>query len=77
MVNQFFSGKLPDALIGKIANPQLSSLDQQSVIDALTPGVTEAQISSDRLKGSLPLFRLREQDSILEAKERSNRIKHN
>ena len=43
MVNQFLSVQLSDKLIRDIANPQISGLDKQSLMGALTPGVTEFQ----------------------------------
>ena len=69
MVNQFIPGKLSDKLIRDIANPQISGLDKQSLMGALTPGVTEFQNITDRLQGSLPLSELRVQNSILEEQQ--------
>ncbi len=50
MVNQFLPGKLPDALIGKIANPEIEDLAEHDLWGAINTGAIVAQIITNRLQ---------------------------
>jgi len=50
MVNQFLPGKLPDELIGKIANPEIEDLAEHDLRGAINTGAIVAQIITNRLQ---------------------------
>ena len=50
MVNQFLPGKLPDELIGKIANPEIEDLAEHDLRGAINTGAIVAQTITDRLQ---------------------------
>ena len=50
MVNQFLPGKLPDALIEKIANPEIENLDEHDLRGTKNTGAIVAQIITNRLQ---------------------------
>jgi ankyrin repeat protein len=50
MVNQFLPGKLPDALIGKIANPEIENLAEHDLRGTKNTGAIVAQIITNRLQ---------------------------
>ena len=50
MVNQFLPGKLPDELIGKIANPEIENLAEHDLRGAINTGAIVAQIITDHLQ---------------------------
>ena len=50
MVNQFLPGKLPDALIGKIANPEIKNLAKHDLRGTINTEAIVAQTITDRLQ---------------------------
>ena len=57
MVNQFLPGKLPDALIEKIANPGIENLAEHDLRGTINTEAIVAQIITDRLQKQAVLVR--------------------